>query len=167
MHTLWIETELNTLRALIVIIDDHLSNICEKSLEVDDPDSFGLFDSAEHLTGLGFVACQTYMATVYGNLNIEKQLALNMGSKHRGGRTKAQIINHAANYWKHNNEWVLDKSATRRKAIESAFESVGFSVGTDYPLCGVLTELSAPFEASFRSVIDMLELWKTELVRTA
>ena len=166
MH-LWIEPELQKVSDLIAAIDDRLSDICRMAVESDDPDAFGLFDGAEHATGLGLVACQTYMSIVYGALRIEKLQALSYGPKHQGGLTKVQIINHAANYWKHNNEWGFDQTSARRNAIEKAFDSVGFPVGTDYPLSGLLTELAAPHAASLRSVIDILALWKEELVNAA
>lgn len=163
MRTLWIEAELSRLSGLIATIDDHLSDICSRSLEAEDADSFGFFDSAEHAIGLGFVACQTYMAAIYGTLHIAKHRALKFGTKHLCGLTKVQIINHAANYWKHNNEWALDRTVARQEAIERAFESIGFPVDTDYPLAGVLTELATPSPASLRSVITILEAWKAEL----
>jgi len=165
MHTLWIEAELENLAKLIAAIDRHLSEICARSVEVDDADSFGYFDSAEHATGLGLVACQTYMAAVYGTLGVEKRRALTFGPKHLGGLPKVQIINHAANYWKHNNEWASDRRAARQLAIEQAFEAVGFPVGTDYPLSGVLTELANPYPASLAAVVSTLEDWKAELYK--
>jgi hypothetical protein len=169
MRHLWIECGLGGLgglTGLIVTIDEYLSNIYKRSVEmIEDADSFGLFDSAEHATGLGLVACQTYMAMVYGNLEIEKRRALSFGPKHHGGLTKVQIVNHAANYWKHNNEWALDRRAARQEAIKQAFESIGFPVGTDYPLSGVLTELADPYPASLRAVISILEAWKVELYK--
>lgn len=164
MQHFWIEAELESLTKLISVIDKHLSDICEKSVEFSDADSFGLYDSAEHAIGLVLVACQTYMAAVYGSLQIEKSRAISFGPKHSGGLTKVQIINHAANYWKHNNEWTLDRTAARQAAIERAFESVGFPVGTDYPLSGVLTELAEPSYSSLLPVISILEFWKTELI---
>jgi hypothetical protein len=167
MRHLWIESELSKLIGLITTIDEYQSEILRKSMEVSDPDNVGLFDSAEHTTGLSLVACQTYMATVYGNLRIAKQRALNFGPKHDGGLTKVQIINHAANYWKHNNEWLLDRTTARKKAIERAFESIGFPVNTDYPLRGILTELTFPDCASLQSVISILETWKIELYEAA
>ena len=95
---LLIAVETNVLRNLIASIDQQLEEICRKSVETnEDPEAFGYFDSAEQLTGLGFVACQTYMATVYGHLNIDKPRALKAGPSHSGGQTKLQIINHAAN----------------------------------------------------------------------
>lgn len=167
MRTPWIEAELGNLTKLISAIDGHLSDICAKSIEVEDADSFGYFDSAEHATGLGLVACQTYMATVYGTLGVEKPRALNFGPKLPGGLTKVQVINHAANYWKHNNEWALNRPAARQAAIEQAFESVGFPVGTDYPLSGVLTELANPYPASLAAVVPILEAWRAELYKAA
>src|SRR3546814_5933127 len=87
---------------------------------------------------------------------IDKSAALRKGPQHPGGLSKVQIINHAANYWKHNNEWALTKPDRRRELIEKAFDSVGFPVGTDYPLSGVLTELSEPHFASFAVVTGAL-----------
>lgn len=159
-----VEVATETLRRLIAAVDSHLADICKESAEVSDPDGYGYFDSAEDATGLGFVACQTYMANVYGMLRIQKHLALQVGSRHSSGLPKVQIINHAANYWKHNSEWPLDRSESRRTVIERAFESVGFPVGTDYPLSRVLTELTSPSQASFESVLSILESWKYDLV---
>lgn len=165
---LLIDAETSVLRGLVVGLDQQLEGICRKSVESnEDSDAFGYFDSAEHLTGLGFVACQTYMAIVYGHLHIDKPTALKAGPVHSGGQTKLQIINHAANYWKHNNEWQLDRSPKRRERIEAAFESVGFPVGTDYPLSGVLTEIASPAPAGFLPVIRLLEVWKAELCTAA
>lgn len=159
----WIESELSKLSGLILAVDEHLSEVCDKSVAAEDSDAFGLFDSAEHATGLGFVACQTYMATLCGALMIEKSRALSLGPTHSGGLTMVQVINHAANYWKHNNEWSLDKSAARQEAIHRAFDSVGFPVGTDYPLSGVLTELSGVFPAALKQLIPILEEWKAAM----
>jgi hypothetical protein len=42
---------------------------------------------------------------------------LQLGPKHSDGNTIVKIINDAANYWKHNNEWSLDKTPKRRELI--------------------------------------------------
>jgi len=131
-------------------IDKKLAEIIDRSNSVEDPDSLGYFDSAEHLTGLGFVACQAYMTAVYGVLRVEQLKALSYGPMHQRGKSIAQIVNDAANYWKHNNSWSLDKSPRQRKRIENTFNEVGFPVGTEYPLTeyplsGVLTELATPY----------------------
>jgi hypothetical protein len=163
---MFIDFNLDLLKQVIHIIDQHLAVVSEKATQEDDPDMFGYFDSAEHITGLGFVACQTYMSSVYGYLRIEKKNALSTGPFHSSGQTKVQIINSAANYWKHNSEWSLGKSEKQRKVIEETFDSVGFPVNTDYPLCGVLTEIVSPEYAAFEPIIATLESWRDELIKT-
>jgi len=150
-------------RELIELIDNRLSRLAMDSTETEIPYELGYFDSMEHLTGLGFVACQTFMAAIYGISKIDKKKALSVGPKHSCGSTIAGITNAAANYWKHNNEWVLDKSPKQRKFIEDAFEDVGFPADTEYPLSGVLTKLSEPNPASFMSVFRKLAVWSKEL----
>ena len=154
------------LRDLIRTIDQHLDHTIQEAMLVDEADNFGYFDRTEHIIGLGFVACQTYMSSVYGYYKIKKQRALSIGPSHSGGLTKAQIINHAANYWKHNSEWLFDKNGKQRKYIEDAFESVGFPVNTDYPLSGVLTEIVFPEFAAFNPILKILESWRDEIYKT-
>jgi hypothetical protein len=161
-----LDYDLNLLRNLIHIIDQHLDHICKEAMHVEDADSLGYFDNAEHITGLGFVACQTYLSSVCGYLKIDKRTALSVGPFHSSGQTKVQIINHAANYWKHNSEWSFDKNSRQRKFVEDAFELVGFPVDTDYPLSGVLTEVAFPDNAAFEPIIKVLESWRTELHKT-
>lgn len=131
MAQLWFERELETLLSLVNSLDVRLHEVIRKNLDAEDADQFGYFDVAEHITGLAFVACQTYIATVCGGIGIDKSDAIKKGPQHAGGLSKAQIIKHAANYWKHNNEWPLTKTDRRRETIEKAFASVGFPVGTD------------------------------------
>ena len=160
---MFVDLDLDLLHQLVRIIDQHLELLAQESVEVDDPDSFGYFDRMEHLTGLGFVACQTYMSSICGSLRIEKQKALVIGPMHSSGQTMAQIINSAANYWKHNSEWILEKSNRQRKRIEETFDLVGFPINTDYPLSGVLTELAFPKPAAFQPIVATLEVWRDEL----
>jgi len=163
MSHLLFDYDLELLRDIAGTIDNYLETIHQESAEVDDPDSFGYFDRAEHVVGLGFVACQTYIATICGHLGLQKQKAFSFGPQHPSGKTVVQIINYAANYWKHNSEWVLDKNQKQRKYVEDAFEAVGFPIGIDYPLSGVLTEITYPQRAKFESLVELLILWKDEL----
>jgi hypothetical protein len=155
--------DLELLKDIVGTIDQYLENINQRSTEVDDPDSFGYFDRAEHVVGLGFVACQTYIVAVCGHLGVRKQDAFSFGPKHSSEQTVVQIVNHAANYWKHNSEWAPDKNEKQRKYVEHAFEAVGFPVGTDYPLSGVLTELTYPQTSRFESLVELLINWKNDL----
>jgi hypothetical protein len=164
MRNPWFDSDIAVIGDLVLAIDQKLSEICEKAVANENADEFGYYDAAEHATGLGLVACQTIVATVCGGLGIEKTEALKLGPLHTGGLTKVQIINHAANYWKHNNEWSHEQKDKRREVISRAFDSVGFPVGTDYPLSGVLTELAAPEYASLGAVLTVLAEWRSKVI---
>lgn len=148
---LTIETNLST--ELVELIDARLEELTDKWGAPEVAELLGYYDSMEHLTGLGFVACQSYVTAIYGILGVPKRKALRLGPNHGSGSSVATIVNAAANYWKHNHEWHMEKSSKRREAIEAAFDEVGFPVGTEYPLSGVLTELSVPGGASFRIIM--------------
>ncbi len=160
---MFMDFDLDLLKQLVPILDQHLIVMYQEAAQEEDLDSFGYYDNAEHITGLGFVACQTYMSSVCGFYRIEKQKALLVGTKHSSGQTKVRIINDAANYWKHNSEWPLEKSDKRRNDIEKTFESIGFPVDIDYPLCNVLAEIVSPEKAAFKPIIPILESWRDEL----
>lgn len=159
--------EERNLEKLIVGLDTMLSEMVDESMSVSEADSFGYFDVIEHFTGLAFVAMQTYITSVYGILQIEKSKALLLGPMLRSGYSVASLVNDAANYWKHNNEWVLDKSSQRQEKISNSFDLVGYPVGIDYPLSGVLTELSSPDFASFKAVFSKLMDWRSQVERLA
>ena len=158
-----LDYDLELLKGIVRTIDQHLETINQRSTEVDDADSFGYFDQAEHALGLGFVACQTYISAICGQLGTKKQDALSFGPQHSSGQTVVQIVNHAANYWKHSDEWLLNKNHKKKKYIEIAFEAIGASVETDYPLSNVLMEITSPRKASFESLVELLIIWNEEL----
>lgn len=160
-YVLFYETK--HLRNLILMINSQLETLIEEAMQTEDPDSYGYFDSAEHLTGLGFVTCQTYMTACYGIIGIKKPKALSIGFKHQSGLCVAEIINNAANYWKHNNEWPNNKNNHHKLKVSETFDSIGFPVDGEYPLGGILTELSLPHTASFEAILNKLENWASEL----
>src|SRR3954470_12247999 len=86
-------------RSLLIDVLDVLDRQTGPLVNSDeDPsvaDQLGYYDTAEHITGLGFVACQTYLTATYGRLKIKKRQALSVGPRHPVGQTIAQIINHA------------------------------------------------------------------------
>jgi hypothetical protein len=158
--------DLDLLSDVLAPLDKHLELICREFFEVPDPDASGHFERAEYVTGLGFVACQAYLTSTYSFLGVQKVKAIMIGPVHRSGRTAVSIINHAANYWKHRDEWILDSSDTKRKRIAEVFEDVGFPVDTDYPLSGILTELVTPSAAAFAPLLLVLESWRDDLYKS-
>src|SRR5687768_1046390 len=105
------DADLELAREVVRVIDRHLAALRSEWRDTAEPDECGLFDRMEHLTGLGFVACQTFMASTCGSLGIAKSDAVANTPKHRSGTTLAEIVNHSANYRKHRDEWHLDRSA--------------------------------------------------------
>lgn len=158
-----LNNEKRLIKDLVDTLDKKLKELIDECNEVEDPDMMGLFDSIEHLTGLGFVTLQAYITAAYGILEKTKKSVLSIGPRHWGGNAIVKIVNDSANYWKHNNEWSIDKSSNHRKVIESTFNSAGFPVNSDYPLSGILAELSSPNEATFYAVFEKLEEWQIEV----
>lgn len=81
-----------------------------------DPEIAGFYaDEIDYLIGLGFVAGQRYITSTRSYWKLPKDQALNMGPYF--GSTSigyAAIVNAAANYWKHHEEW--DNSALNPNA---------------------------------------------------
>ena len=130
----------------------------------------GFFDEAEYLAGIGFVACQRYLASTYGQHNTQKDAALKLGPQHDGGEPIARVLNAAANYWKHVDEW--DTSATITRDAEKLkgqqlrtiriIETV--TPWCDYTCANLLGELTT--ESRFTDLIPTLEAWRGQLDAT-
>jgi hypothetical protein len=148
---------------VLAVIDGQLDTILRGWSDAAEADEFGYFDRAEHITGLGFVACQAYMTATYGFMNLAKSRALSLGPRHKTGQTIADIINHAANFWKHYDEWHLEKGIAKHDRTRAAFESLESPVDLDYPLSGILAELAVPQPPSFKLLADRLALWRDDL----
>ncbi len=118
-------------------------------------------DDSEFEVGVGFVVCQKFLTSVYGLYRLDKKIALNVGPRHSERYTKAQLVNHAANYWKHRDEWDQGENDRRQSVIEEALKSVGVDQSFD-PLMGVLTEISSK-KPRFESLVDELEAWAYEV----
>ncbi len=73
-------------------------------------DPSGLCDRSEFLAGLAFTICQKYISATINWFNLggnkfNKDNSLKLGPFYTDTTTHAQIINAAANYWKHSDEW--------------------------------------------------------------
>src|SRR5688572_2918575 len=96
-----IDFDLRLFVDVATVLDRHISVVSDESIDAEMADQMGLFDRAEHACGLGFVACQAYLASTYSDLGITKSVALTVGPDHRWGGKAVAIINAAANFWKH------------------------------------------------------------------
>lgn len=148
--------DLESLQEILHVLDTQLETINSEAANYPDADSFGTYDGVEPIIGLGFVACQQYLASTYGYLKVEKGQALLVGPAHRSGMSVAEIINHSANFWKHHEEGI-------RGTTERALQHLGFTSETDYVLSNVLADVVSPEPACFRSLVPLLEAWRDAL----
>jgi hypothetical protein len=159
--------DLDFVRDLFSLLDERLDRQQELIDECFAPDQMELFDEAEYIAGMGFVACQRYLASTYGQHDLQKDVALELGPHHDGGESYARILNAAANYWKHVDEW--DTSATiardvarlddRQQRTIRIIESV--TPWSDYTCANLLCELTP--HSRFTDLIPTLEAWRERL----
>ena len=154
---------------LINIIDERIDKLYYliKDNHIDDE---SIFESIEHIVGLGFVVLQQYMTVVCGELKQEKKDMLPKGPKHESGNTFAKIVDVSANYWKHNSEWSLDRNRSYEEKSEAFFKTISInghpvSVNDYYLLVNILFKLSHTEKGQFNAVFKKILEWRNELYR--
>ncbi len=159
------DQSLNVLSELYDSLDEKLSNLSCATAELDDPDSWGIFDEMENLIGFGLVALQTYVTETATVLKLRKYTSYEFGPKTESGVAKIEILNALANFWKHREEWIFDDEQKRKNAADRLFGEVGCSTDMEYPISGVLTELLTPQEVRFSNLIPILSEWRNDMVK--
>jgi hypothetical protein len=154
------DLELGFLEKHLSLIDAQLDRVVADGKGCGDPDAFGVLDDIESLAGLGFVACQRYLTATYGWMRLTKQAALTVGPKHHSGFTVVEVVNHAANFWKHHDEWNPGKKTKQQERTEEALVSLG-ALPSDYPVTRVLTEIAGGY--LFKSLMRDMASWSKEL----
>ena len=154
---------------LINIIDERIDKLYDL-IENSHIDDESIFESIEHIVGLGFVVLQQYITVACGDFKKRKNKdVLSKGPKHKGGNTFSEIVNASANYWKHNSQWSLDKNRSHKEKIEAIFKTISInspiSVDDDYPLGNILSELSHTKNRRFNAVFKKILEWRNELSR--
>jgi hypothetical protein len=132
-----LDYDMQFLEELLQLLDGPLERLLASVSEFVDPDSWGAFDSAEYTIGLGLVACQSYLVATYSDLEIEKVIALKSGPVHSSGQTIVELINHAANFWKHHDEWSLPSNKGRGQRVCEALDALLVD-DTFYPVTTIL-----------------------------
>jgi hypothetical protein len=162
-----LDFDLEFLRAAVTLVDGSLERLSGEANSNPDPDAFGIFDELEYISGFGFVACQTYVTAVASRSQFKnkKHEALALGPKHRTGRTMAQLINAAANHWKHSPEWSLDAPTTQAKQTLELISGLGVDTNGSYPVVNMLHEMLTPHPARFANLIPFLTQWRDALFK--
>ena len=166
VHGKIVDWDLQFFASLSGLLDSQLEELERTAREVPDPDAWGVYDHYEEVCGIGFVACQRYLAAIYGSLAITKPKALALGQRLDCGLTVAQAVNHAANYWKHHDEWHRKKEEKRDANTKQAIEKFGVKVGRDYVLSCVLTGLTHS-PTRFKALVSLMEEWREEVRKHA
>jgi len=157
------DPDIGLLSELLHVLDRHLQQIEQAIHASPDPDSLGEFDRGEHLFGLAFVACQTYLAATCGRFRVSRREALAVGESVADGLTKAALVNHAANFWKHHLEHTSDASDRLSQRTRDALAAAGVSPDASYPLSNVLATLLAGKALTLSGLANVMTDWRCEL----
>ncbi len=160
-----LDFDLDFLRAAVALVDSSLERLDGEMYSSPDPDAFGVFDEVEYITGLGFVACQTYAtaAASRSKLKNKKHEALALGPQHCTGRSIAQLINAGANHWKHSPEWSFGARKPQARQTLEVIRNLGVDPNGSYPLANVLHAILAPDPTRFENLIPLLMQWRDAL----
>ncbi|HEX6085952.1 MAG TPA: hypothetical protein VF266_15575 [Thermoanaerobaculia bacterium] len=156
------DSDLGSLVELLEVIDHHIARIDDEVTRSSDPDGLGLCDRMEAVVGLGFVACQQYINATYPQLVPNKAQAIRHPPTLPGGQSAIELINAAANFWKHRDEWPRPngKDEERTRAVIDEVTSSA----ADYVMVNVLYELVRPHPLRFAPVVDLLTRWRDLLI---
>ena len=157
-----VDLDLGLLVELLEVVDRQIDRIENEITRSPDPDGHGHFDRMETVIGLGFVACQQYINATYPQLVASKPQAIRQPPTLPSGRSVIELINAAANFWKHHDEWPCrnGKDEERTRAIIDDTTSST----ADYVMGNVLYELVRPHPLRFGSVVDLLKRWRDLLI---
>ncbi|MCX7012615.1 MAG: hypothetical protein NTW86_08640, partial [Candidatus Sumerlaeota bacterium] len=159
-----LDFDLDLLVELLAVIDHQIERIEDEISRSPDPDGLGHFDRMEGVIGLGFVACQQYIHATYPQLRVKnKSEAIQAAPKHSSGRSVTEVINAAANFWKHHDEWPGIKQKNAEEKTRAVINSLVPS-SADYVMGNVLYELLQPQAPRFASVVHLLTQWRDLLI---
>ena len=156
------DDDLALLIEVLQLLDMQLTKIADQGDDPDRDDFSNLWERAEHVIGLGFVACQTYMAARSGWASRKKKDMLDRGPLHACGLRVARIVNAAADYWKHAPEadWLSCPGNTLRPGTLEPLTAVGVS-GSDFIVSQALDHLVGTERTErLTRLVPMLVTWR-------
>jgi hypothetical protein len=148
-----LDWRIEPLHDVIVGVDAGLAAICERLANEDGFDGLFAREHAEPLFGLGFVAAQTYAVGAVSDLN---SVRMSRGKPKKEKLecfecdsilvkecvTRIQLINAAANYFKHHDEWTRWPMGNDQGAHDTrTLISVGITEQTEFPCIDVVSLL--------------------------
>jgi hypothetical protein len=155
--------EFRILAELLEVLDGHLDRLDRAVQACPDPDAWDLSDPIDAACGLGFAAIQQYLASTAAFRAVDKAKALKCGPTLASGQTVAESVNHAANWWKHCDEWQLAKENSREIKTTRGIEALGVPNDERDVLGAALRVLAHPANARFASVLPLIKSWRDDL----
>ena len=176
LNTMYIKTQdgfadgdLANLERLLKIVDDELSTIDGLIRESSDPDSEGLFDRGEYMTGVALTAIQQYIGSTYSQFKINRAAALRLAPNVNPGLTLVSVLNAGANYWKHQDEWGLRAVVTRDVELlgSQAQQTIkiieSLTPWSDYTCSNLISSLVGNGKVRLMALVPQLILWRQEI----
>lgn len=153
--------DLAYLQDVTEFLDLRFAQLEDECCASSDPDQFGIFDRTEHLSGLAFTACQTYLEAVCVDRGVSKVTALAHGPLHPCGAYVAQLINHAANWWKHRLQWKAGQLSPQEQRTLDGLAAL--DLNSDYPLSEALRNLAGETFPRIAPLVEPLVDWRDAL----
>ena len=157
-----VDFDLGLLVELLEVVDRQIARIEDEVSRSPDPDGHGQFDRMEAVVGLGFVACQQYINATYPQLASNKFEAIKHPPTLPSGRFAIELINAAANFWKHRDEWTRPNNRDEERT-RAVIDDVTSSTA-DYVMSNVLYELVRPQPLRFVWITNLLKRWRDLLI---
>lgn len=169
--------ELQFLEEFVEVVDHRLDRIEDEIAKHHDPDGYGLLDTWESTSRIGFVLCQNYLYDVIGRrAGRDRQRCFDLGPLHAKGVSYAAIINAAGNFVKHNQEaGPIDRRhidvfrklcVWGRTYVDEERKSIELDEPIDYPMGNLFHAMMEPTPNRFSHVIPLLERWRDAVIET-
>ncbi len=175
MHMIDAVTDFNCLTRFVELVDAEIEKVTAHIRPHKDENKC---DYGEYFIGLGFVAFQRYIASVYPYMNLKKEEALGVGPFVSENLSLARALNVGANYWKHEPEWpfvfdidgvlvLRDFDGLDRFSQNTVKNIEKLTPWADYTLANLLAGILGSFEfsadLSFSPLLPKIQEWTFEL----
>ncbi len=158
------DAELEQLLELLALLDRQRDRYdCQRRV-TQPPEQNIFWDRISYIAGLGFVMCQQYVTTTCQIPSVEKADALRLPPMHESGHSVVEIINAAANHWKHYLEDVDHPKGTLRKSTISPILALGLGLEECCLQETILEALAETTMQPFEKIGALITKWRDNLI---
>lgn len=162
-----VDFELEATTEILEVLHEHLTSLDEACKTCADPDAM-YWPDMEYLASMGFLVCQPYLSSVIRTKSRSSMLGLGPTDS-TSGVTIARILDAAANYVKHHDEWRQEENWDTRvearkndKTVE-LLEHLGvfdrrFDKRNHYPMGNLLWQLTG--DAGLMGLVPLIVQWR-------